>query len=127
MSTRYARLRPQMTADEAIAFLRRQARDKIETIYYAYVVDPDHRLSAWSRSAICSPPIEGHGRRDHGDRGRPRPGRGWIRIRYRGSSRTTSDLVPVVDSTGRMKGIVTVDDIVDSSRKRPRRTRKVQE
>src|SRR5678815_4614754 len=33
MSTRYARLRPQMTADEAISYLRRQARDKLETIY----------------------------------------------------------------------------------------------
>src|SRR5436190_17525528 len=44
MSTRYARLRPQMTADEAISYLRRQARDKIETIYYAYVLDADQRL-----------------------------------------------------------------------------------
>src|SRR5262245_8949939 len=44
MSTRYARLRPTMTADEAISYLRRQARDKIETIYYAYVVDPDQHL-----------------------------------------------------------------------------------
>ncbi|HSN26886.1 MAG TPA: CBS domain-containing protein, partial [Kofleriaceae bacterium] len=44
MSTRYARLRPQMTADEAISYLRRQARDKIETIYYAYVLDGDQRL-----------------------------------------------------------------------------------
>ena len=44
MSTRYARLRPQMTADEAISYLRRQARDKLETIYVAYVLDPEQRL-----------------------------------------------------------------------------------
>src|SRR5690242_20726468 len=44
MSTRYARLRPQMTADEALSYLRRQARAALETIYVAYVVDADQRL-----------------------------------------------------------------------------------
>src|SRR5450432_4081616 len=44
MNTRYARLRPQMTADEAVSYLRRQARAKAETIYVAYVIDPDQRL-----------------------------------------------------------------------------------
>src|SRR5882672_2725517 len=44
MSTRFARLRPQMTADEAISYLRRQAQAKLETIYVAYVVDPEQRL-----------------------------------------------------------------------------------
>ena len=44
MSTRYARLRPNMTADEAVSYLRRQAQANIETIYYAYVTDPDQQL-----------------------------------------------------------------------------------
>src|SRR5690349_3264898 len=44
MSTRYARLRPNMTADEALSYMRRQARAKIETIYVAYVVDPEQLL-----------------------------------------------------------------------------------
>src|SRR5512146_2309944 len=44
MSTRYARLRPEMSADEALLYLRRQARAKLETIYVAYVLDPAQRL-----------------------------------------------------------------------------------
>ena len=39
MNPRYARLRPDMTVDEAISYLRRQARDALETIYYVYVLD----------------------------------------------------------------------------------------
>ena len=44
MSMRYARLRPEMSADEALLYLRRQARAKLETIYVAYVLDPAQRL-----------------------------------------------------------------------------------
>ena len=44
MSTRYARLRPEMSADEALLYLRRQARAKLETIYVAYVLDPAQHL-----------------------------------------------------------------------------------
>src|SRR2546423_775795 len=44
MSTRFARLRPQMTIDEALSYLRRQARAKLETIYVAYVLDTDQKL-----------------------------------------------------------------------------------
>ena len=40
----YVRLRPQMTVDEAVSFLRRDARDRSQTIYYAYVTDSDERL-----------------------------------------------------------------------------------
>ncbi len=44
MSPRYARLRPDMTVDEAIAYLRREARERVETIYYIYVLDAEQRL-----------------------------------------------------------------------------------
>src|SRR5690606_8480177 len=46
MSSRYARVRPDMTADEAIAYLRKQAqgRGDFETIYYIYVLDSAQRL-----------------------------------------------------------------------------------
>ena len=40
----YVRLRPDMTVDEAISFLRRDARDRAQTFYYAYVTDPEERL-----------------------------------------------------------------------------------
>jgi magnesium transporter len=44
MNTRYSRLRPDMTVDEAISYLRRDARSREKTVYYAYVVDPEERL-----------------------------------------------------------------------------------
>src|SRR4051794_38340341 len=44
MSPRFVRLRPEMTVDEAIRYLRRQAQERVETIYYAYVLDAAQRL-----------------------------------------------------------------------------------
>ncbi len=114
MSTRYARLRPSMTADEAISYLRRQARDRIETIYYAYVLDAEQRLLgvvsfrdlfAAEPTTIVSDIMEVD----------------VIRVTDEMDQETVSRLfaehdltvVPVVDRDGRMKGIITVDDIVD--------------
>ena len=34
-----ARLRPEMTVEEALRYLRAQSTSQIETIYYAYVLD----------------------------------------------------------------------------------------
>jgi hypothetical protein len=45
MSPRFARLRPEMTVDEAIRYLRRQAA-RIETVYYAYVLDDSTETAA---------------------------------------------------------------------------------
>ena len=44
MSPRYVRLRPDMSVDEAVAYLRRAARERVETIYYIYVLDAEQRL-----------------------------------------------------------------------------------
>jgi len=44
MSPRYARVRSEMTVDEAVSYLRQQARAQVETIYVAYVLAPDQRL-----------------------------------------------------------------------------------
>src|SRR5690606_23112721 len=45
MSSRFARVRPDMTVDEAVSYLRRQAVSaQLETIYYIYVLDADQRL-----------------------------------------------------------------------------------
>ena len=55
MSPRFARLRPEMTIDEAISYLRRQAA-QVETIYYAYALDDgQHLLGVRGRSPGCSP------------------------------------------------------------------------
>jgi magnesium transporter len=114
MSTRYARLRPQMTADEAISYLRRQARDKIETIYYAYVVDPDQQLLGVVsfRDLFAADPGKIVADVMETD---------VVRVSDEMDQETVSRIfaehdltvIPVVDKDGKMKGIVTVDDIVD--------------
>ncbi len=114
MSTRFARLRPDMSVDEAIQYLRRQARARVETLYYAYVLDAgQHMLGVVSfRDLFAAPP--GALVRD-------------IMITEVVTVPETMDqeavahlfadndliAVPVVDAASRMKGIITVDDIVD--------------
>jgi len=44
MNPRYVRVRPDMTVDEAISYLRKQARERIETLAYAYVCDAHQKL-----------------------------------------------------------------------------------
>src|SRR5918994_75041 len=44
MNTRYSRLRGDMTVDEAISYLRRDARHREKTVYYVYVVDAEEQL-----------------------------------------------------------------------------------
>jgi len=114
MSPRFARIRAEMTVDEAIRYLRRQARDHVETIYYAYVLDHEQRLQGVvSFRGLFSAP------------GEKPVAEVMIRdvlsvpedMDQEQVSRVVSqsDLlaVPVVSADGRMKGIVTVDDIVD--------------
>jgi magnesium transporter len=54
MNPRFARLRPDATVDEAIGYLRRQARGRIESIYYGMCSTSSSACSAWSRSASYS-------------------------------------------------------------------------
>jgi magnesium transporter len=114
MSPRFARVRPEMTVDEAIAYLRRQARRRLETIYYVYVLDAEQRLQGVVsfRELFASP----------GDRSmRAVMETELVTVPEHMDQETVSlilaesDLlaVPVLDAQGRMKGIVTVDDIVD--------------
>jgi len=114
MSTRFARLRPQMTADEAITYLRRQAHDNIETIYYAYVLDPAQRLLGVVsfRDLVTTDPKKTVAEIMETD---------VLRVTDEMDQESVSRLFaehdltvcPVVDLDGKMKGIVTVDDIVD--------------
>jgi len=114
MSPRYVRLRPEMSVDEAIAYLRRAARERIETIYYIYVVDAEHRLVGVVsfRDLFAARPE--HRVRD---------------VMHKDVISVPADLdqeavanviaesnlmaVPVLDAEGHIQGIVTVDDIVD--------------
>jgi magnesium transporter len=114
MSTRYARLRPNMTADEALLYLRRQARAKLETIYVAYVVDHENRLYGVVsfRDLFAAEPKTLVSEIMETD---------VVRVSEDMDQETVSRLfaehdlnvIPVVDVEGKMKGIVTVDDIVD--------------
>ena len=84
MNPRYARLRPEMSVDEAITYLRRQARERLETIYYVYVLDAEQRLI------------------------------GVITFRELFSAAPDKTVRDIMHTDERhVKGIVTVDDIVD--------------
>ena len=116
MSSRFARLRAEMTVDEAISYLRRQALSHIdvETIYYIYVLDNAQNLQGVvSFRELFS---------ERGDR----LVRDVMRTEFvtvpeemdqEAVARVMAEYdivaVPVLDPSGRMVGIVTVDDIVD--------------
>jgi len=114
MNTRYARLRSTMTADEAISYLRRQAKSALETIYYAYVLDAEQKLVGVVsfRDLLTAPPRRFISEFMETD---------VVRANDEMDQETLSRLfaeqdltvIPVVDASGVMKGIVTVDDIVD--------------
>lgn len=114
MSPRYARVRPDMTVDEAIGYLRIQARQNVETIHYAYVLDgQQHLLGVISLRELFGAP---GGKRVseimHSD---------LVTIKEDADQEAVGRIlglhdlmaIPVVDAEGRMKGIITFDDIAD--------------
>ena len=114
MNPRYARLRPEMTVDEAFGYLRRQARTNLELLSYLYAIDADQRLLGVVsfRELFAARPertVREVMRRD------------LVTVRDDQDQEEVSQILaqhdlialPVVDRDGRMKGIVTVDDIVD--------------
>jgi magnesium transporter len=114
MSPRYVRLRPEMSVDEAISYLRRAARERVETIYYIYVIDAEQRLLGVVsfRELFAATPERTVKDVMHPDVVTVRddlPQEEVARVI------AENDLlaVPVLDAAGRIVGIVTVDDIVD--------------
>jgi magnesium transporter len=114
MNPRYARLRPDTSVDEAITYLRRQARERLETIYYLYVLDAEQRLLGVVsfRELFAAPPDKTVRDIMHID---------VVTAPEEMDQEALSRLfaehdllaIPVVDAERRVKGIVTVDDIVD--------------
>lgn len=114
MNPRYIRVRPDMSVEEAIRYMRAQARTPVETIYYAYVLDYDQRLLGVVsfRELLLALPEK---------RVREIMRTDLITIPEEMDREKVSELfrkyslmaLPVVDDTGRMMGIVTYDDIVD--------------
>jgi magnesium transporter len=114
MSPRFARVRPDLTADEAIRYLRRQARDHLETIYYVYVLDSaQHLLGVVSFRQLFAAPPDRPVRELMEDRVISVPEDMDQEAVARLFARHDLLALPVVDAEGRMKGIVTFDDIVD--------------
>ena len=114
MNPRYARLRPDMSVNEAVSYLRRDARSRTQAVYYAYVVNPQERLLGVIsfRDLLTTP----------GDR--------LVNEVMRTDVVTAPEdldqealshlfarhnlmMIPIVDEERHIKGIVTVDDIID--------------
>jgi magnesium transporter len=114
MNPRYARLRPDVNVDEAIAYLRRQGRGQLEHVNYIYVLDADQKLlgtisirdlftaaaGTMVRAIMTTDIVTVEGDMDQEALGR-------LFAQY------DLQAIPVIDVDGRMQGIVTVDDIVD--------------
>jgi magnesium transporter len=114
MNPRYVRVRPGMTVDEAISYLRKQARERVETLHYSYVLDADQHLlgvvSFRDLFAAQSGKTVADVMNTH-----------LVTATEETDQEALSQLfgqhglvaIPVLDAQGRMKGVVTVDDIVD--------------
>jgi len=114
MSPRFARVRPDMTVSEALTYVRKQALGATETVYVVYVLDSEqHLLGVTSLRALFASEAN----------------QTMQQIMRTNVITTTEEAdqeklsrlfaahdlsaIPVVDKDNRMKGIVTIDDIVD--------------
>src|SRR6516165_6158822 len=113
MNPRFARLRPNASIDEAITYLRQQL-SRVETIYYAYALDEDQRLLGVVslKDLVAADPakkvvdvmkIKGFKVSEATD--------------LKGIAHLLNthgiEAIPVVDERGRMKGVVTADDVIE--------------
>ena len=112
MSPRFSRLRPDSTVDEAIAYLRRQAK-QVETIYYAYAVDDEqHLLGVVSLGDLFVA--------ERTKRVKDVMRTSFVSVPEHADQEEVARLfrqhhllaIPVVDGAQHIKGIITIDDIV---------------
>lgn len=113
MNPRYIRLRPDMTVEEAIRYIRAQARNPIEIIYYAYVLDSGQRLvgTVSFRDLFVAPPNKLIREMMQTELISVREDMDQEEVSRQFSQHDLLAL-PVLGEDGKMKGIVTVDDIV---------------
>jgi magnesium transporter len=114
MDPRFARVRPDMTVDEAISYLRKQVREYLGTLRYVYVLDEQQRLLgvAAFRVIFAAPPETRVRDVMHTDLITATEDMDQEAV-SRLFTQHDLNAIPVVDREGRMKGIVTLDDIVD--------------
>lgn len=115
MSSRFLRLRPQMNVDEAISYIRIQAKTQVETIYYAYVLSPEQKILGVVsfRELFASSPqkkIEDIMHTDvtsiPDDLDQEQIGQIFSKQEFMA--------IPVVDKDQKMVGIVTFDDVAQA-------------
>jgi magnesium transporter len=114
MNTRYSRLRADMTVDEAISYLRRDARAREKTVYYAYVVDAEERLLgvvSFRDLIVASGDkvVRDIMRKDVISAPEDLDQEALSKLFMRHHLL----MMPVVDAEGHIKGVVSVNDIVD--------------
>ncbi len=113
MNPRFARVRPELTVDEAIHYLRREAREHLEGIYYVFVLDEEqHLLGVVSFhnlfKAASEKKVSEVMKTD------------VVTVKENEDQEVVSRLfsqykflaIPVVDSQRRIKGVITSDDIL---------------
>jgi magnesium transporter len=114
MNPRFARVRPDMSVDEALKYLRRQAEGRLETMRYVYVLGPEQRLlGVVSLRQLFMAPSQSRVSdimRTNLVCADENLDQEELRQLF---SRSALMAVPVIDDEHRMKGIVTVDDIVE--------------
>jgi magnesium transporter len=114
MNTRYSRLRADMTVDEAISYLRKDARMREKTVYYVFVVDTQEHLHGVVsfRDLLVSPGdklVQDVMRTDviSAPEDLDQEALSQLFMRHH------LLMMPVVDAEGCIKGVVNVNDIVD--------------
>ena len=115
MSPRYARLRPDMRVSEAITYLRRQARRPIETISYFYVLDQDQLLLGIvsMRELFLQPEDKLISEIMITDVASVREDTNQEEV-SRLLKLNNLVAIPVVDEGNHLKGIITVDDVMEA-------------
>ena len=117
MNPRFARLRPDVTVDEAILYMRKQAQQKDRPIYYCYVLDAEQKLKGVLsfRQLLTSPANK-------------RIEEVMVKELITVAEDTPQDKIaplfaqhalvalPVVDAEGRIKGVVSAEDMVEAVR-----------
>ena len=113
MNPRYIRLRPDMTVEEAFSYLRKQAQER-EHFYDAYVLDNDqHLLGVVSFKELFTAPYNStirHIMRTELVKAQEDLDQESVSRLFKQHNLVA---IPVVDADNKMKGIVTLDDIVD--------------
>jgi magnesium transporter len=114
MTPRYGALRAEITVEQALNFVRRDMADKLETIYYLYVVDGFKRLiGVLSLRQLLSA--------DNGEKVGEIMERNVIHVKDNTDQEEVAHVledndflaIPVVDNQHRLLGIVTFDDVID--------------